>query len=254
MDQVKFALKIKEARKEKGWTQKELATRLKITDKAVSKWERALSMPDIELLGPISKELDIPLAELLNVEDVIREGQEDTTETLLRKLLPLMKEKVHQEIKKKKKLLYRVIAVFLILSLIAFLYPQIEYYFRAKEYRESKEIIPYGELVINQIDEQNDIISIDISKPADINPLGIYTRYWRDKNNSEIAYFQFFYYEKPWLIYDSMEEYVEAELTGYTLPRNLEIDRPVSKIIYVDTQEHTLWEASLVPFCPLQSK
>ena len=146
MDQVKFALKIKEARKEKGWTQKELAERLKITDKAVSKWERALSMPDIEMLGPISKELNIPLAELLDVEDVIKEGQEETTETLLRKLLPLMKEKVHQEVKKKKKLLCSVIAVFLIFSLIAFLYPQLEYYFRSKEMKESEEIIPYEKL------------------------------------------------------------------------------------------------------------
>lgn len=245
MDQIKFALKIKEARKEKGWTQKELAERLQITDKAVSKWERALSMPDIELLGPISKELDIPLTKLLDVEDVIGEGQEDTTETLLKKLLPLMKEKVHQEVKKKKKLLCSVTAVFLIFSLIAFLYPQLEYYFRSKEMKESEEIIPYEKLVINQIDEQNDIISIDISKPTDINPLGIYTRYWRDKENSEIAYFQFFYYEKPWLIYDSMEEYVEAELTGYTLTENLEIDMPVSQIIYVDTMEHTIWEASV---------
>ena len=242
MDQVKFALKIKKARKERGWTQKELAERLQITDKAVSKWERALSMPDIELLGPISKELDIPLAELLDVEDEIKEGQEETTETLLRKLLPLMKEKVHQEVKKKKKILFRSIAVFLILSLIAFLYPQIEYYFRMTEYRESKQLIPYEELVINQIYEQNDVISIDISKPADINPFGTYTRYWRDKDNSEIAYFQFFYYEKPWLIYDSIEEYVEAELTGYSVPKNMDIDKPVSKIIYVDTQEHTLWE------------
>lgn len=242
MDQVKFALKIKEARKEKGWTQKELAERLKITDKAVSKWERALSMPDIELLGPLSKELDIPLVELLEVEDVIKEGQEETTETLLRKLLPLMKEKVHQEVKKKKKIWFKVITVFLILSLIAFLYPQIEYYFRMTEYRESKQLIPYEELVINQINEQKDIISIDISKPANIDSRGIYTSYWRDKENAEIAYFQFFYYEKPWLIYDSMEEYVEAELTGYTLPGNLEIKRPVSQIIYVDSQEHLIWE------------
>ena len=146
-------------------------------------------------------------------------------------------------VKKKKKILFKVITVFLILSLIAFLYPQLEYYFRMTEYRESKQLIPYEELVINQIDEQNDIISIDISKPTDINPLGIYTRYWRDKENSEIAYFQFFYYEKPWLIYDSIEEYVEAELTGYSVPKNMDIDKPVSKIVYVDTQEHTLWEA-----------
>ena len=40
-----------------------------------------------------------------------------------------------------------------------------------------------------------------------------------------------------------MEEYVEAELTGYSVPKNMDIDKPVSKIVYVDTQEHTLWEA-----------
>ena len=42
-------------RKEKGLTQKELAERLYISDKAVSKWERSLSMPDIALLIPLSQ-------------------------------------------------------------------------------------------------------------------------------------------------------------------------------------------------------
>lgn len=242
MDQVKFALRIKEARKEKGWTQKELAERLLVSDKAVSKWERAKSMPDIELLGPISKELEIPLTELLDVEDVIKNGQKDTTETLLQKLLPLMKEKVHQEVKKKKKLFYILIICSFVISLSVALYPHIDYYFRATEYRESKQTIPYEELVINQIDEQNKIISIDISKPADINPFGIYTRYWRDKDNPEIAYFYFFYYEKPWLIYDSWEDYEESELNGYVESEPIEFDIPVSKIIYVDTEEHVVWQ------------
>lgn len=242
MDQVKFALRIKEARKEKGWTQKELAERLLVSDKAVSKWERAKSMPDIELLGQISKELEIPLTELLDVEELTVNGQEDTTETLLKKLLPLMKEKVHQEVKKKKKLLYILCVCFFVISLTVALYPHIDYYVRDTEYRKSKQTIPYEELVINQIDEQNTIISIDISKPADINLLGIYTRYWHDKDNPEIAYFQFFYYEKPWLIYDSWEDYEESELNGYAEHEPVTIDMPVSKIIYVDTEEHIVWE------------
>lgn len=241
MDQVKFALRIKEARKERGWTQKELAERLLVSDKAVSKWERAKSMPDIELLGPISKELNIPLAELLDVEDVVKNKQEDTAETLLQKLLPLMKEKVHQEVKKKKKSFYILSVCFLVISLSVALYPHIDYYFRATEYRESKQTISYEELVINQIDEQNNIISIDISKPADINPLGIYTRYWCDKDNPEIVYFYFFYYEKPWLVYDSWEDYEESEINGYAEPVPVEFDMPVSKIIYVDTEEHVVW-------------
>ncbi len=45
---------IAQLRKEKKMTQKELANQLHITDKAVSKWERGLSCPDILLLNPIA--------------------------------------------------------------------------------------------------------------------------------------------------------------------------------------------------------
>lgn len=53
-------------RKEKGYTQKELAARLFISDKAVSKWERGLSMPDISLLMPLADLLDVTVMELLS--------------------------------------------------------------------------------------------------------------------------------------------------------------------------------------------
>ncbi len=46
-------------RKEKGYTQKELAQKLFLSDKAVSKWERGISLPDISLLIPLSDILDV---------------------------------------------------------------------------------------------------------------------------------------------------------------------------------------------------
>ena len=46
----KFIAKI---RKEKGMTQQKLAEKLFVTDKAVSKWERGLSLPDISILEPL---------------------------------------------------------------------------------------------------------------------------------------------------------------------------------------------------------
>lgn len=59
---------IKELRKEKGWTQKELASALHITDKAVSKWETGKSMPDSYLMSELCDKLDISLTELLSGE------------------------------------------------------------------------------------------------------------------------------------------------------------------------------------------
>lgn len=56
---------IAELRKEAGFTQKSLAEALHITDKAVSKWERGLSLPDIMLLPKLSMLLDVDMSVLL---------------------------------------------------------------------------------------------------------------------------------------------------------------------------------------------
>lgn len=66
MDNEKMALMIAQLRKEKKLTQKELAQRLGVTDKAVSKWERGLSCPDIAVLSPLSDILGITVTELLS--------------------------------------------------------------------------------------------------------------------------------------------------------------------------------------------
>ena len=70
MDLNKIGKIISEARKSKGMTQKDLASKLHISDKAISKWERGLGMPDISFLLPISQILDISLYELLSGERI----------------------------------------------------------------------------------------------------------------------------------------------------------------------------------------
>lgn len=68
MDNKKFGDFIKELRKEKQLTQKELGEKLNITDKAISKWERGLSFPDIAVLKDLSEFFEIDISELLNGE------------------------------------------------------------------------------------------------------------------------------------------------------------------------------------------
>lgn len=61
MDNQKLGIFITELRKEKGLTQAQLAQKLNVTDKAVSKWERGVGFPDIKLLEPLADVLDISL-------------------------------------------------------------------------------------------------------------------------------------------------------------------------------------------------
>lgn len=65
MDKEKVGTLIAALRKERGLTQKELAQQLFVSDKAVSKWERGLAMPDVTLLIPLSESLGITVTELL---------------------------------------------------------------------------------------------------------------------------------------------------------------------------------------------
>ena len=68
IDNEKFGVFVAALRKEKGMTQKELAERLFISDKAVSKWERGLSLPDISLLQPLADLFGVTVTELLSGE------------------------------------------------------------------------------------------------------------------------------------------------------------------------------------------
>ena len=68
IDNQKFGAFVAELRREKGMTQKELAERLFVSDKAVSKWERGLSLPDISLLQPMADIFGVSITELLGGE------------------------------------------------------------------------------------------------------------------------------------------------------------------------------------------
>ena len=70
MNQIKIGKFISECRKEKKLTQSQLAEKMNITDKAVSKWENGKSLPDISLLLPLCEILGISLNELFIGEHI----------------------------------------------------------------------------------------------------------------------------------------------------------------------------------------
>ena len=112
-------------RKEKNMTQKDIAEKLYVSIQDVSKWERGQSLPDISLLMPLAKLLDVELVNLLEARE---EKTEDSQkfENLLEKIVEINKE---DEINKGKEKFKR--AVFLAL---AFIFIGIEYYFLYRKF------------------------------------------------------------------------------------------------------------------------
>ena len=68
MDAKKLGQFIAEIRKERKMTQAELASKLHVTDKAVSKWERGLGLPDINSIEPLADALGISVAEVMQAQ------------------------------------------------------------------------------------------------------------------------------------------------------------------------------------------
>lgn len=90
MDQIKIGRFIAEKRREQGLTQAQLAERLSITDRAVSKWENGRSMPDSSIMLALCKELKISVNDLLNGEVVDMESYNEKVE---KQLLEVIKQK-----------------------------------------------------------------------------------------------------------------------------------------------------------------
>ena len=60
-------------RKEQNWSQGDLAERLHVTDKAVSKWETGRGLPSVDLLEPLAEALDLTVSELLSGRELTPE-------------------------------------------------------------------------------------------------------------------------------------------------------------------------------------
>lgn len=69
MDAIYTGMKIRDFRKARNMTQAELAKKVFVSDKAISRWENGMNYPDISRLEAISQALDCTIIELLGIED-----------------------------------------------------------------------------------------------------------------------------------------------------------------------------------------
>ena len=110
MDQVKIGNFIAERRKQKNLTQAQLAEKLNITDRAVSKWETGRSMPDSSVMLELCEILEISVNELLRGEKSMTENKQQDEQLLL---------DMAKELEEKNNTVWRSMWVIMIVSMIA---------------------------------------------------------------------------------------------------------------------------------------
>lgn len=92
MDAKKFGTFIATLRKENNMTQVELAQKLQVTDKAVSKWERGLGFPDINTIEPLADALGVSVLEIMRSERIAEtEITQDTASAALTYIFEFVK-------------------------------------------------------------------------------------------------------------------------------------------------------------------
>lgn len=107
MDAIKFGSFVARARKDKNMTQAELASKIKVTDKAVSRWERGLGFPDINTLEPLAEALGVSVLELMKSEKIETEDIQCEDAALI--LKDTIQEASSQRLLNKKQ--YQMIAI-----------------------------------------------------------------------------------------------------------------------------------------------
>lgn len=110
MNQEKIGRFIAELRKEKKMTQIDLANKLGITDRAISKWENGRGMPDLSLLTPLCELLDVSINELLSGARLDKKDYQEKFEENIIKTIDYTDKKI----KKTKKIFITILSIILI--------------------------------------------------------------------------------------------------------------------------------------------
>ena len=111
MDQSKIGAYIAVKRKAQDLTQAQLAQKLGVSDKSVSKWERGVCLPDVSLFQDICEILGISINEFFAGGDIAREAVEEQSE---KNILAILKDSVHRNSKLKKTIRSLVAALVLV--------------------------------------------------------------------------------------------------------------------------------------------
>lgn len=160
MDNIKTGNLIRELRREKGITQKDLADQLHITDRAVSKWERGLCAPDIALLEPLSQILGVKITDIISGTKTA-DSMDAETERKVNELLSYSEDELNKKTKSYKKTVI-ILSVIAGLSLLLWVFN----FFSPVIFQRGNPI-PYISAAM-KIDEDSRYVQVDIDDVYDV--------------------------------------------------------------------------------------
>lgn len=209
-------------RKEKGLTQSELASKLNITDKAISKWETGRGCPDISLLDDLSKMLDVSVSEILKGKRLEKEEIVENKEMLAGM--------TYAEINTREK--YKLIINTILVIIISFVMILLLFFNIRNVYKTYKKY--YTSFTFNTYGVEDFLSIFDIDKKIDlvITNQGRYTKdeyanilyIVKEINNNSDAKNDKESFKRCYYTYDDI--YKNAEILGYpkTLDTNIIYD------------------------------
>lgn len=169
MDREMLGRFIAQRRKERNMTQRELAEKLHVTDKAVSKWERGAGCPDISLLEPLAEALELSVDQLLTYQTAPEEPEaavEPVTSPAVQAVLDLTLEERRA---RRRRRWFIAMAVTLSLIVLAVVYVFLSsLQARGDLFRNESSTSPDGSITVVTYAGSFGNPSVRVTKPADM--------------------------------------------------------------------------------------
>lgn len=122
MDAEVFGAFVQSRRKQLGLSQLQLAEKLHVTAKAVSRWERGVGFPDIKLLEPLAEALEVTIVELMQSKMIEQDLSKETASAVVSDTVSTLREQQKQSRKKIWKLVAGSVVILLVQAFLITVY------------------------------------------------------------------------------------------------------------------------------------
>ena len=241
MNQEKIGKFILKLRKEKNMTQQELADKIGVTDRAISKWENGRGMPDLSLMKPLCEELGITINELISGEKLDKKEYKEKSEENIINTISYSDNKI-----KKTKTLFKAIVSILIIIFVSLAFMFI---IDVRRMNENKPVVfsTWGFLYTPAIDLNDDEIYLSVrnylvekgdseEKHNDLAKTFVSMRVYlleEEKRDS-------LYYVYAWVVEGKyyLENDILKQDSGYSIPFKFKVIKNDSGYRVVDSRIH----------------